>query len=245
LIAFGHSSFAMISPRADVRLVSKKINHGVLAADLDRVEDIWRELGERGEQPPFEGTIINALDVTEVDGNVRIDCGLMSYRCLVARAHQGLRSIRPVAVSGFIERSALGGDEILVGRRATDATTHAGWYEAPPSGGLEASDVGKDGSIDVLGRLTSELEEETGINPAVVKEWKPFGLYYDDSTGTIDVVVKLAVGNSVPSSVDSSEEYDDLCWMGKVEIHALLGRIDAPVVDVSRWILSQWLGERR
>jgi 8-oxo-dGTP pyrophosphatase MutT (NUDIX family) len=244
LIAFSHSSFAIISPRADVRLISKEINHGVLASDLDRVEGIWRELGEKGEQPPFEGTIINALDVTEVGGNVRIDCGLMSYRCLVARAHQDLRSIRPVAVSGFVERSVLGGDEILVGRRAPDATTHAGWYEAPPSGGLEASDVGMDGSIDILGRLATELAEETGIDAAVVKEWKPFGLYYDDPTGTIDVVVKLDVSNS-PLSVDFSEEYDKLCWMGEAEIRALLAHIDAPVVQVSRWILGEWLSERR
>jgi 8-oxo-dGTP pyrophosphatase MutT (NUDIX family) len=244
LIAFGHSSFAMIIPRADVRLVSKKINHGVLAADLDRVEDIWRELGEKGEQPPFEGTIINALDVTEVDGNVRIDCGLMSYRCLVARAHQRLRSIKPVAVSGCVERSALGRDEILIGRRAPNVTTHAGWYEAPPSGGLEASDVGMDGSIDILERLASELAEETGIDAAAVNEWKPFGLYYDDPTGTIDVVVKLDVSNSVPS-VEFSEEYDKLYWMGEADIRALLARIDAPVVDVSRWILGEWLSERR
>jgi 8-oxo-dGTP pyrophosphatase MutT (NUDIX family) len=244
LIAFSHSSFAIISPRADVRLISKEINHGVLASDLDRVEDIWRELGEKGEQPPFEGTIINALDVTEVGGNVRIDCGLMTYRCLVARARQDLRSIRPVAVSGFVERSVLGGDEILVGRRAPDATTHAGCYEAPPSGGLEVSDVGMDGSIDILGRLASELAEETGIDAAVVKEWKPFGLYYDGPTGTIDVVVKLDVSNS-PLTVDFSEEYDKLCWMGEAEIRALLARIDAPVVDVSRWSLSEWLSERQ
>jgi 8-oxo-dGTP pyrophosphatase MutT (NUDIX family) len=244
LIAFGHSSFAIKSRRADVQLISKEINHGVLLSDLDRVEDIWRKLDEKGEQPPFEGTIINALDVAEVGGNVRIDCGLMSYRCLVARAHQHLRSIRPVAVSGCVERSVLGRDEILIGRRAPDATTHAGWYEAPPSGGLEASDVGMDGSINILGRLASELAEETGIDAAAVKEWKSFGLYYDDPTGRIDVVVKSDVSNSAPSA-EFSDEYDKLCWMGEAEIRALLASIDAPVVDVSRWILSEWLSERR
>lgn len=243
MTAFGRSSLAIITARAEVRLVSKEIDHGVLASDLDHVEKTWRELGEQGEQPPFEGTIINALEVTEIGGDIKIDCGLMRYRCLVARARQDLRSIRPLAVSGFVERSLPEGGEILLGRRAPEATTHAGWYEAPPSGGLEASDVGTDGSIDILGRLASELVEETGIDAATVEEWRPFGLYYDDPTGTIDLVVKLGLRKS--ASVGYSEEYDKLCWMGAAEIRALLARVDAPIVDVSRWILCEWLGERR
>jgi 8-oxo-dGTP pyrophosphatase MutT (NUDIX family) len=244
MIAFSRSSFAIISPHAEARLVSKEINHGVLASDLAHVEKVWRELGEKGEQPPFEGTSVNALDVTELGGDVRISCGLMRYRCVVARAYQDLRSIRPMAVSGFVERSPVDGAEILLGRRAHYVTAYAGWYETPPSGGLEASDVGTDGSIDILGRLASELAEETGIDATTVEEWRPFGVYYDDPTGTIDVVVKLGVGKSAPS-LTRSEEYDKLCWMGQAEICALLARTDAPIVDVSRWILSEWLSERR
>jgi 8-oxo-dGTP pyrophosphatase MutT (NUDIX family) len=243
VIPFGGSSFAIITPRAEVRLVSKEIDHGVLVSDLNSVEKIWRELGEKGEQPAFEGTIVNALEVTEVGGDIKIDCGLMRYRCLVARAHQDLRSIRPLAVSGFVERSLLEGGEILLGLRAPDAQTHAGWYEVPPSGGLEASDAGPDGSIDILGRLASELTEETGIDAATVEEWRLFGLYYDDPTGTIDLVVRLGLCKSAP--VGYSEEYDKLCWMGAAELRALLARVDAPIVDVSRWILSEWLGERQ
>jgi 8-oxo-dGTP pyrophosphatase MutT (NUDIX family) len=227
-----------------VRLISNEIDHGVLASDLDRVENIWRELGKRAERPPYEGTIINALGIAEIGTDIRIDCGLMRYRCLVARAYQRLQSIRPVAVSGFIERSAPGGGEILLGRRALDATTHAGWYEATPSGGLEVSDVRIDGSIDIFGRLARELAEETGIDPAVIKEWKPFGLYYDDPTGTIDIVVKLVIDDSAPS-LSYSAEYDRLRWMGVAEVRPLLASVDVPVVDVSRWILCEWLGDRQ
>jgi NUDIX domain len=244
VIAFNGSSFMKLNSCAEVRLVSNDINRGVSALDLRHVEEIWCELGRKGQRPPFEGVIINGLDVTETDSEVRINCGLMSYRCLVARAQRKLQSIRPVAVSGFVERSTQAGSEILLGRRALEATTHAGWYEVSPSGGLEANDVKLDGSIDVCGRLASELVEETGIEARTVEEWKPFGLYYDEPTGTIDIVIKLTIGEGEPP-VSHSEEYEQLSWMGKKEIGELLACSDAPLVSVSRWILCNWLSERR
>jgi hypothetical protein len=242
MITCGRSSFAVRSSRADLRLVSANIGHGISASDMHRVEEIWQELGDNGNLPPFEGTILNALDVTSSDGKIAIECGLMRYRCVVARSYENLPSIKPVAVSGLLESCASDGDVVLLGRRSWSVSTHAGWFETPPSGGLEVVDVNSDGSIDIISRLATELLEETGIERSAVIESNIFGLYYDDPTGTIDVVVRLNMGSPAPR-INSTQEYTELRWMRQSEISALLQSADTNVVNVSRWILNQWLRE--
>ena len=234
------SSFGMKLSHANMRLRSTNIGHGVSAGDMRRVEEIWRNLNAMGKLPKFEGTILNALDITEYDEGITIECGLMLYRCLVARSYENLSTIKPVAVSGFVEKQAPDGDAILLGLRSEGATTHPGWYEMPPSGGLEIADVDSDGSINIDNRLLSELFEETRIERSAVKYSNTFGLFYDDPTGTVDIIVRLGLSNPTPH-IDPTNEYSEFRWATRSEILALMKRNDVNVVDVSRWISSQWL----
>ena len=238
-----HSSFAIRSSRADIRLRCASVGHGVSPDDMHRVEVIWQKLSDERKLPQFEGTILNALDFTVSSEGITIECGLMRYRCLIARSHENLPTIKPVAVSGFVEKSSADGCSVLLGRRSERASTHAGWYETPPSGGLEVADVNLDGSIDVSKRLASELLEETGIERSAVTNWNMFGVFYDEPTGTFDVIFKLTASDTAPH-VNSTKEYGELRWVRRAEILPLLQRSDAKVVDATRWILSQWLSER-
>jgi 8-oxo-dGTP pyrophosphatase MutT (NUDIX family) len=238
-----HTSFSMRSSRADIRLSSASVGQGVSPDDMHRVEVIWQKLGDEGKLPQFEGTILNALDFTASGEGVTIECGLMRYRCLIARSHENLPTIKPVAVSGFVEKGSADDRLILLGLRSESASTHVGWYETPPSGGLEVADVNSDRSIDVSRRLASELLEETGIERSAVTNWKMFGVFYDEPTGTIDVIFRLSASDTAPR-VNSTKEYSELRWVRRTEILPLLKRSDAKIVAVSRWILSQWLSEQ-
>jgi hypothetical protein len=237
------SSFAMKCIHADIRLRSASIGHGVSAEDMSRVQEIWQNLSDKGKLPQFEGTILNALDFVVSDDGVTIECGLMLYRCLVARSYEKLPTIKPVAVSGFVENLSTVGRAILLGRRSADASTHSGWYETPPSGGLEAADVNSDGSIDVTKRLANELFEETRIKRNAVESLNMFGVYYDDPTGTIDIIIRLGVSGPAVR-VNPTSEYSELRWAEPTEILSLTKRSDAQLVDTSRWILKQWLDEQ-
>jgi len=244
MISHLQSSFAMKCKRADIRLRSDSIGYGVSEVDMHCVQGVWKNLRDEGKLPQFEGTILNALDFVVSDEGVTIECGLMLYRCLVARSYQNLPSIKPVAVSGFVEKKRATGDgAVLLGRRSAGSSTHSGWYETPPSGGLEVADVNSDGSIDITKRLAIELFEETRIERTAVESWNMFGVYYDDPTGTIDIIVRLGVNDSALRVIPTSE-YSELRWAMPSEILALTERADVRVVDVSRWILNQWLDEQ-
>ena len=70
-----------------------------------------------------------------------------------------------------------------------------------------------------------------------------FGVYYDDPTGTIDIIIRLGV-NGPAVRVNPTSEYSELRWAEPTEILALTKRADVQLVDISRWILKQWLDEQ-
>jgi hypothetical protein len=231
-------SFALRCECAHLRLVSRAIGYGIASADRRRADEIWSNLERNGSQPTFENMILNVLSFSERNGLAEIGCGLMPYRCFIARLEQGLTSIRPLAATGLALRSC--SNEVLVGKRAVGTASHAGWYETTPSGGFEIGDVGADGSISVIGRMTAEFVEETGLSGNQIDDWRIFGVYYDGPTGTFDLLVELTVdsGASIPKATD---EYECLSWLSPNGVRDLLGRADIDVVDVSRWALTEWL----
>ena len=157
LISRLQSSFAMKCNHADIRLRSAQYwTRRVCGRYAVASKKFGKTYVTKSKLPQFEGTILNALDFVVSDDGVTIECGLMLYRCLVARSYENLPSIKPVAVSGFVEKKLATGDRaILLGRRSADSSTHSGWYETPPSGGLEVADVNSDGSIDITKRFAN------------------------------------------------------------------------------------------
>jgi 8-oxo-dGTP pyrophosphatase MutT (NUDIX family) len=218
--------------------MSQDIGYGIAPAHLRRADEIWSDLEKKDSQPTFENTILNVLNFSEKNGLAEIDVGLMPYRCLIARLYEELPSIQPLAATGLALRAR--SNKVLVGKRAEAAASHAGWYETTPSGGFEIGDVDAGGSIDVLGRLTAEFVEETGLSRSQINDWRVFGVYYDGPTGTFDLLVELTVDGQA-SLPKASDEYDCLSWLSPSDVANLLDRADKNVVDVSRWALSEWL----
>lgn len=231
-------SFAARCSRFNLELSSKVIGFGITNQDMRCVEENWNELGREHLQPPFEKTILNVLSFSEQDDEIKITCGLMLYRCLIARLGENLSSVHPFAVTGLAMRRE--GKEVLIGRRALTAASHGGWYETTPSGGVEQEDTQDDGSIDVFGRIASEFTEETNIPVSGIVNWGVFGFYYDDPTGTLDLILTLEIKGS-SALIGPTEEYDSLDWMSFADVRNLLNRSDVKVVDVSRWALAEWL----
>src|SRR5207247_836610 len=66
----------------------------------------------------------------------------------------------------------LSNDGALIYGRMSQETLNPGRVY-PPGGSLEPSDIRPDGTVDVLGSMTRELEEETGLKAAdaVLGEW--------------------------------------------------------------------------
>jgi hypothetical protein len=226
--------------RVIARLASREMNYGISPGDLKRVDAVWERLGRDGARPRFEKIIINALDVNVQGEGVAIVCGFMRYRCLVVRLHEELRSITPLAVSGVVCHRGARGDSVLIGRRSSKSTSHAGWYETPPSGGLEAEDVSPDGHVDLESRIIAEFAEETSLVPTE-HTTKVSGIYLDAPTNTIDVIYKFYVVE-IEKKLPSSGEYDSLEWMALDDISTFLAK--KKLVPLSRRILENILRER-
>jgi hypothetical protein len=235
-------SFASRCQAAHVQLISREVGYGITDSNKQRVEAIWYELAQQRRQPRFEKTILNVLDFSIDDGALKIACGLMPYRFLVGRLCDDLSSIKPLALTGITERA--GTNELLIGKRALDASSHGGWYETTPSGGVELEDVRVDGAVDILHRVYGELFEEAGIPENKIESSRVFGFYYDAPTGTLDIIIRLAVGVD-QLILQSTAEYGQLNWLPPNEVSDLLDRSDIDVVDVSRWAMTEWLDTLR
>ena len=186
-------------------------------------------------RPRFEGIALNALDVTADAQGVSVLCGLMRYRCVVARHHEPLGSIMPLAVSGAVRRRTARGPHVLMGRRSASSMSHAGWHETPPAGGVEISDVQPDGSVGLERRVLEEFRQETGL-AGLAPRLQVLGLYRDGPSNTLDVVYDIEIVGNVPP-LAPTPEYESLEWISPQRIAAILSSSDR-VVPASRWALG-------
>lgn len=146
----------------------------------------------------FNGQVLSAVGLKHATLRVRP----VEYRWYVAqREHASLRAlldVQPVGVSGLVFTTD---GCVLLGRRAADVTQYPGFWEAAPSGSLDArSIVGateEEGAeaLDVEACVRSELYEEAGLMGDDVGVVRAEALLFDDAERTYDIahVIELTM----------------------------------------------------
>ncbi len=197
------------------------------AAALARAEEVWERA--RAERPSLVDGRILAFVARE--GDV-VRGRFERYRHYLAQRRDPRTcsfGILPLATSGVL----LADDAVAIGRRARDVTQYPGWLELAPSGGIDDARRRPDGTIDYVGQLLVELEEETGVSRDRVRRVEPFGLV--ETPDVIDIACVIELGSREPLS---SREYDRLDWVALADLPAFLAAHAPGVVPSSRTLLE-------
>jgi hypothetical protein len=128
------------------------------------VEEIWQAERRRRGSKLFNGTLfsVDKLSETTVTG-----C-FVEYRRFVAQVQRpGLFAelqVRPLAVTGVLQNA----DGIFFGLRNAEMAQQPSCWELIPAGGIDDSTL-TDGRIEPQEQMLAELEEEVGIDRALVE----------------------------------------------------------------------------
>jgi 8-oxo-dGTP pyrophosphatase MutT (NUDIX family) len=135
---------------------------GFAEAEKRRIEEHWRKLA--GDNPKiWNGDVLICTNAELKDGGLQGDFLKTDYASFVAWRDWGWpdRSVRNL----FGSAAVLSSDRAVLYGRMAGHTLNAGKIY-PPGGSLEMMDVKADGRVDVMGSITRELEEETGLKAA-------------------------------------------------------------------------------
>jgi hypothetical protein len=196
-----------------------------------RIAELWRD--EKQSRPSITNGMF--LSVSEIDGGL-VTVKPCEYKLFIARERdQALRdalAIRPFAVSGIVllEKEIV---SVVVGRRSADVTEYPGRWELVPSGGVGCEWATKRGTVDVLGALLDELEQEVGIPRSAVREATCLGLAHDRRQDGYDACFALRVDGAEPVR---RPEYAELAVLSVLDAFALFREED--VVPTSRVVLE-------
>lgn len=168
------------------------------------IDEFWEELKQK-EPSYYDGKIFS---ITSLKNN-SLHGHFIPYRNYVAwRQNEHLRSqfaIKPLSVSGITHTA----DKILIGKRSLTVMQYPGFYEFPPSGGIDEGCY-KNGVVDHKGMIIQELLEETSITQIQIKSLKLFALLEDFSEGTVDLWYDIHIYDQVNLK---SHEYDSLFFV--------------------------------
>lgn len=114
----------------------------------------------------------------------------------------------------------------------------------PPGGSLDPSDIRADGSVDILGSIARELQEETGLDPASAR---PLGIHAIELERTVIVLQYLGFpmpADEIVSMVAAkvtSERNSELCGIHLIRDHGDFRREMPPFAQA---IAGHFLGNR-
>lgn len=171
-------------------------NNAVLLIERDRakhddalltiVDKIWRE-AQRKNSRLFDGSILSCIS----DSSNKITSVIDNYKFFFSKkSHPGLLEkiqIMPIAVSGILECK----DGFVFGKRAKFTTQDAELWELVPSGGLDASITNNLNIYDFKQQLLTELYEEMGINPDMLRTITPFCYVIDHEASVLDIGIYM------------------------------------------------------
>jgi 8-oxo-dGTP pyrophosphatase MutT (NUDIX family) len=131
-------------------------------AERLRIAEHWRKLADDNPKI-WNGDVLICTNVELRDGGLKGDFLKTDYASFVAWRDWGWPDKTVCNVFG--SAAVLSSDRAVLYGRMAGHTLNAGKIY-PPGGSLEMMDVTADGRVDVMGSITRELEEETGLEAA-------------------------------------------------------------------------------
>ena len=156
-------------------------------AEKARIMDHWRRLAD--ENPKiWNGEVLICTAIELKDGGLKGDFIKTDYASFVAWRDWGWPDKTVCNVFG--SAAVVSADKRVLYGRMAGHTLNAGKVY-PPGGSLETMDVMADGRVDVMGSITRELEEETGLRAADA-EWGPLLAIFDEHRVSVAQVFHFA-----------------------------------------------------
>lgn len=152
-----------------------------------RIKDHWRKLAD--ENPKiWNGDVLICTAIELADGRLKGDFIKTDYASFVAWRDWGWPDKTVCNVFG--SAAVVSTDKAVLYGRMAGHTLNAGKVY-PPGGSLEMMDVMADGRVDVMGSITRELEEETGLK-ATDAEWGQLLAIFDEHRVSVAQVFRFA-----------------------------------------------------
>src|SRR5207247_737367 len=108
-------------------------------------------------------------------------------------------AVRPLAVCGV----AVLADGFVFGRRSESATQYPGFWELPPSGGIDPTCHRSKGITAADVQILTELSEELNVAPHELAALPdPFAVMEDDVAHVVDIVFYLRINLSAEALID-------------------------------------------
>jgi 8-oxo-dGTP pyrophosphatase MutT (NUDIX family) len=156
-------------------------------AEKTRIKDHWRKLA--ADNPKiWNGDVLICTYVELQDGGLKGSFLKTDYASFVAWRDWGWPD--KTVCNLFGSAAVLSADKAVLYGRMAGHTLNAGKVY-PPGGSLEMMDVMPDGRVDVMGSITRELEEETGLK-ASDAAWGPLLAIFDEHRLSVSQVFRFA-----------------------------------------------------
>lgn len=179
----------------------------------EQIEEIWKT--ENTQRPP-ERKLKNGSPLFFVGHRVFDDTLCVSV-CVGQYKHWFAQycdpslafGIKPVGVYGITILQET--QEVLFGRRSRFMTQHKGFYGLVPSGGLDASTIRNDGTVDYQKKLKEEFVEETKLLQKHILEINTLALILDTNDNVFSLGCVMNISSKHTQVVEGfalSTEYD-------------------------------------
>ncbi|MGE3876835.1 MAG: NUDIX hydrolase [Parvibaculaceae bacterium] len=158
-------------------------------ADAERpsIENHWRKLADANPKI-WNGDVLICTRAELKNGGLEGDFLKTDYASFVAWRDWGWPD--KAVCNLFGSAAVLSADKAVLYGRMAGHTLNAGKVY-PPGGSLEMKDVTADGRVDVMGSITRELEEETGLRAADA-EWHQLLAIFDERRLSVAQVFRFA-----------------------------------------------------
>lgn len=129
-----------------------------------------------------------------------------------------------------------------MGRRHRAANYQAGMWQLAPAGSVDAGAVAADGTVDLLGQLLVELQEELGLPPGAVCEPRVLCIVEHPGSHVSDLGVALASRWDAAAILAAhrdggNAEYERLAVVPKAELTVFLAATGGVLVPSAREFL--------